>query len=161
MEVSARKWGHALHLSVEQGNVPGVELAWLRRLYLFLLRREHAHTHSPNVGLFTGFHRTAPKWVLLSTKKRPCAHTQPTSFHGSDQVEGGVPEDSIAQTPKCLLLSTERTCIHSPLHFSGRTKGRKEYAPDFIAQHRRSGSLFLLRKEHEHTALSFHGSDQG
>ena len=32
MEVLAHKWGHALHLSEVQGNVPGVELTQLQRL---------------------------------------------------------------------------------------------------------------------------------
>ena len=32
MEVLAHRWGHALHLSVVQGNVPGVVFTWLRRL---------------------------------------------------------------------------------------------------------------------------------
>ena len=32
MEVLAYRWGHALHLSVVQGNVPGMEFTRVRRL---------------------------------------------------------------------------------------------------------------------------------
>ena len=32
MEVLAHRWGHALHLSVVKGNVPGVVFTWLQRM---------------------------------------------------------------------------------------------------------------------------------
>ena len=53
MEVLAHRWGHALHLSAVQGNVPGVEFTRLRRLECTRMLRRSRSFFEGNQGPVT------------------------------------------------------------------------------------------------------------